>query len=56
MEKKKYEYVIFVDEKEVWRGQNPKEKFDEIRQKNPNKKVAIAWESGGDVIIARKVV
>lgn len=41
-----------VDGKEVWRGLNPKKKFDEIRKKNPKKKVGIAWEPGDGVLIA----
>jgi len=47
----KYEYVIKIDGKEVWRGLNPKEKYWNIKDKNPNKEVGIAWESQEDVLI-----
>lgn len=49
--KKKWEYVIKVDDKIVWRGMNPKEKFKEIKKKNPNKKVSIAWLTHEDVLV-----
>ena len=48
---RKYEYVIKVDGKEVWRGLNPKEKYWEIKEKNPDKEVGIAWCSQDDVLI-----
>ena len=37
----KFEYVIKVNEEEVWRGMNPK-KIWEIKKANPEKKVSIA--------------
>ena len=51
-EKGGFEYVIFVDGEEVWRGLDPKEKFDEFLRKYPDKKVGIAWEPGEGVLIA----
>ena len=48
---RKYEYVIKVDGKEVWRGLNPKEKYWEIQEKNPDKEVGIAWNGQDDVLI-----
>lgn len=50
-QKPRFEYVIKVDGKEVWRGLNPKEKFDEIRKRNPGKEVSIAWETKEEVLI-----
>ncbi|MEK6887920.1 MAG: hypothetical protein AABX14_03170 [Candidatus Aenigmatarchaeota archaeon] len=46
---RKYEYIIKVDNKEVWRGKTPKDKLIELKKKNPNKKVSIAWESDDDI-------
>ena len=46
-----YEYVIKVDGKEVWRGKDLKKKFEEIRKKNPRKKISIAWESDDDLLV-----
>ncbi len=48
---KKYEYIIKVDGKEVWRGLNPKEKYWEIKEKYPGKEVGISWQSEEDVLI-----
>ena len=50
---KRFEYIIKVDGKEVWRGLNPTtELFDEIRKKNPNKEVGIAIDPGEEILIA----
>ena len=53
MQKKitKYEYIIKVNNKVVWHGLNPKEKYWEIKKKNPNKEVGIAWHSQEDVLV-----
>ena len=51
-EKKGFEYAILVDGKEVWRGLNPKKKFDELLKRYPEKKIGIAWEPGEGVLIA----
>jgi len=48
---KKWEYVIRVDDKDVWRGMNPKRKFEELKRKNPGKRVSIAWETHEDVLV-----
>ena len=48
---KKHEYIIKVNGKEVWRGLNPKEKYWEIKENNPDKEVGIAWHSQEDVLI-----
>ena len=47
----KYEYVIKVNNKIVWHGLNPKEKYWEIKNKNPGKEVGIAWQSQEDVLV-----
>ncbi|GEM_PF-1691984 len=47
----KHEYAIKVDGKEIWRGSNPKETYWEIKNKNPDKEVAIAWHSQEDVLV-----
>jgi len=49
--KKKFEYVIKVDDKIVWRGLNPKERYWEIKKQNPDKEVAIAWRTKEKVLI-----
>lgn len=50
--KKKFEYAIMVEGKEVWRGLEPTEKlFDEIRKKNPGKEVGISVDPGYDLLI-----
>ena len=53
MQKKitKYEYVIKVNNNIVWHGLNPKEKYWEIKSKNPDKEVGIAWKSQEDVLV-----
>ncbi len=48
---RKYEYVIKVDGKEVWRGLNPKDKYWEVKGKNTDKEIGIAWHSQDDVLI-----
>lgn len=48
---RRYEYVIKVGKKVVWRGLNPKKVFDEIKTKHPGKKVTIAWETKEDVLV-----
>lgn len=48
---RKYEYVIRVDGKEVWRGKNPEGKFLELKKKNPKKRVSIAWQSDDDLLV-----
>ncbi len=48
---KKWEYVIRVNGKEKWRGMNPKEKFEEIKTKNPDKRVSVGWETHEDVLV-----
>ncbi len=45
MEKEKFEYVIKVDGKEVWKGLNPTKAYDEISAKYPKSRVAIAWRT-----------
>ncbi|MFQ6102621.1 MAG: hypothetical protein ACE5OS_15525 [Anaerolineae bacterium] len=42
-EKPKFEYIIKVDNQEVWRGLNVKKKYIEIVQANPTKRVSISW-------------
>jgi len=48
---RKYEYVIKVDGKEVWRGLNPKDKYWEIKEKNPDREVGVGWCSQDDILI-----
>lgn len=52
MPKREYQYAIYINNKVAWRGLNPKDKFDEIRKKNPNKRVSIAWEPGKMILVA----
>ncbi len=40
---KKFEYVIKIDGKIVWRGLNPKEIYWDFKKANPHKEVGIAW-------------
>ena len=47
----KFEYVIKVDGREVWRGLNPKQKFAAVKKNNPGKRVAIAWKIKEDVLV-----
>ena len=42
-EKPDFEYIIKVDNQEVWRGLNVKKKYLEIVQSNPSKRVSISW-------------
>jgi len=49
---KKFEFVIKVNGKEVWRGMNPKEMYWEIKKKNPGKKVSILWETKEQILVA----
>lgn len=48
---RKFEFVIKINDKEVWRGMNPKEKYWEIKKKNPKKTVSVAWETKEDILI-----
>lgn len=48
---RKYEYVIRVDGKEVWRGLKPKERLKELKRKYPEKRVSIAWQSDDDLLV-----
>lgn len=48
---RKYEYVIKIDGKEVWRGLNPKEKYWEIKENNPNKEVGISWQGQDEILV-----
>lgn len=48
---KRFEYIIKVNGKEIWRGLNPKEKYWDLKKKNPKKRVSVAWETGEDVLI-----
>ena len=52
MKKRKFAYVIKIEGKEVWRGPNPKKKFDEIREKYPGKEVGIGIDLGEEILIA----
>ncbi len=51
MEKEKFEYVIKVDGKEVWRGLNPTKAYDEISAKYPKSRVAIAWRTKEKILV-----
>ena len=48
---KKFEYVIKVDNKEKWRGLNPKTEYWKLKKKNPNKRVSVSWETSEDVLV-----
>lgn len=47
----RFEYVIKVEGKEVWKGLNPTKAYDEITRKNPKKKVSIAWRTKEKVLV-----
>jgi hypothetical protein len=46
-----FEYVIKVDEKEVWRGLNPTKVYFEIKKKYPKREVSIAWRTKEKVLV-----
>lgn len=46
-----YWYIIRVDGKEVWRGKKPQNRYWDLKKKNPNKKVSIAWQSDDDLLV-----
>jgi len=47
----KYEYQIAIDGNVVWKGLNPKEKYAEIKKKNPGKRISLAWKSKYDILV-----
>lgn len=47
----KFEYVIKVNGKEVWKGLNPTKAYDVIIKKYPHRKVAIAWRTKEKVLV-----
>ncbi len=51
MEKEKFEYVIKVDGKIVWRGLNPTKAFFEIKKQNIGREVAIAWRTKEKILV-----
>lgn len=50
LQKPKFEYVIRVNGKEVWKGINPKQVYWEIKRANPEKRVSVAWEAKEDYL------
>ncbi|MDI6826405.1 MAG: hypothetical protein QMD36_04415 [Candidatus Aenigmarchaeota archaeon] len=48
---RRFEYVIKIDGKEVWKGLNPEKAFDELSMKYPRKKIAIAWRTKEKVLV-----
>ncbi|MBC8448109.1 MAG: hypothetical protein H8D78_10180 [Chloroflexi bacterium] len=50
-EKPDFEYIIKVDDREVWRGLNVKKKYIEIVQANPTRRVSISWRLPEAVLI-----
>ena len=52
MNKKDYEYEIYVDDKLVWHGLNPEKAYEKIVKENPGKEVSIAWKLKEGVLIA----
>jgi len=51
IEKPDFEYIIKVDDQEVWRGLNVKKKYIEIVQANPTKRISISWHLPEAVLI-----
>ena len=49
--RRKFEYVIKVEGKEVWKGTNPAKVYFEIKQKNPKKEVSIAWRTKEKILV-----
>jgi len=50
-EKPDFEYIIKVDDREIWRGLNVKNKYIEIVQANPTRRVSISWRLPEAVLI-----
>ncbi|MDI6807020.1 MAG: hypothetical protein QMD14_04395 [Candidatus Aenigmarchaeota archaeon] len=48
---KRFEYVIKVEGKEVWKGLNPTKVYDQIVKKYPKKKVSIAWRTKEKILV-----
>jgi len=48
---KRFEYVVKVEGKEVWRGLNPTKAYAEIKKQNPGKEVSIAWRTKEKVLV-----
>ena len=48
---KRFEYVIKVEGKEVWKGLNPTKAYAEIKKQNPGKEVSIAWRTKEKVLV-----
>jgi ribosomal protein L14E/L6E/L27E len=48
---RRFEYVIKVEGRDVWKGLNPTKKYFEIKRKNPKKEVAIAWRTKEKVLV-----
>ena len=46
-----FEFILYVDEQEVWRGLNLEEYCHEILQKSPNAEIAIDWDSSPITLI-----
>jgi len=49
---RKFEFIIKVNGKEVWRGFNPKEKYWEIKKANRDKEVSVSWETKEEILVA----
>jgi len=47
----RFEYVIKVEGKEVWKGLNPTKVFFEIKKQNPRKEISIAWRTKEKVLV-----
>jgi len=46
-----FEYIIKVDDQEVWRGLNVKKKYIEVVRANPTRRVAISWRLPKAVLV-----
>jgi len=48
---KRFEYVVKVNGREVWKGLNPTQKYFEIKRQNPKKEVSIAWRTKEKILV-----
>ena len=49
--KERFEYVVKVDGKDVWKGLNPTNAYLKIKKENPKKEVAIAWRTKEKILV-----
>lgn len=50
--KKTYEYVVYVEDKPLFKGKNLKKMLSEAKKQYKNKKISISWQAPEGVLIA----